>query len=189
MRHIHPDLLPTHSSRTTKPPAATPCSSRLLACPAITRVGPECASRSHAAWRSRIPDSSASCAGERAKQVAALLVAVQHRRNDFRRLSQPERHFSCWCAALASVGPPGLIVDGKPMGLSRKMRFTRAMACMSPWPYMGLSRYMVCTRGASESVSHMSRTSRSGMSALDCVTIFLHRSLDPVTRALHPCHV
>ena len=32
------------------------------------------------------------------------------------------------------------------------------MACISPWPRMGLSTYMVCRHGASKPVSHMSRT-------------------------------
>ena len=38
------------------------------------------------------------------------------------------------------------------------------MACISPWPRMGLSTYIVCRLGASKPVSHMSRTStiRSG---------------------------
>ena len=42
--------------------------------------------------------------------------------------------------------------------MSRKTRFTRAIACMSPWPCIGLSTYIVCRLGASKPVSHMSRT-------------------------------
>jgi len=33
------------------------------------------------------------------------------------------------------------------------------MACISPCPRIGLSRYIVCRLGASKPVSHMSRTS------------------------------
>ena len=32
------------------------------------------------------------------------------------------------------------------------------MACINPWPRMGLSTYIVCRPGASKPVSHMSRT-------------------------------
>lgn len=32
------------------------------------------------------------------------------------------------------------------------------MACMRPWPCIGLSAYIVCRQGASKPVSHMSRT-------------------------------
>ena len=32
------------------------------------------------------------------------------------------------------------------------------MACISPWPFIGLSTYIVCMQGASKPVSHMSRT-------------------------------
>src|SRR5262252_8835496 len=41
------------------------------------------------------------------------------------------------------------------------------MACISPWPRIGLSTYIVCSEGASKPVSHMSRTStiRSGSAA------------------------
>src|SRR5215207_6596072 len=45
-----------------------------------------------------------------------------------------------------------------PAGLSLKTRFTRAMACMRPWPCIGLSTYIVCMQGASKPVSHISRT-------------------------------
>ena len=42
--------------------------------------------------------------------------------------------------------------------MSLKTRLTRAMACISPCPRIGLSTYIVCRHGASKPVSHMSRT-------------------------------
>ena len=42
--------------------------------------------------------------------------------------------------------------------MSLNTRLTRAMACISPWPRIGLSTYIVCRQGASKPVSHMSRT-------------------------------
>ena len=47
----------------------------------------------------------------------------------------------------------------RPPGLSLNTRLTRAIACISPCPRIGLSTYIVCRLGASKPVSHMSRTS------------------------------
>jgi hypothetical protein len=57
-------------------------------------------------------------------------------------------------AAALGVGGQGLaqlvgdaeIVHDQPARLVRNTRLTRAMACISPWPRMGLSTYMVCSR-------------------------------------------
>ena len=38
------------------------------------------------------------------------------------------------------------------------MRLVRAIACIKPWPCIGLSTYSVWTGGASKPVNHMSRT-------------------------------
>ena len=53
------------------------------------------------------------------------------------------------------------VVDHQPARLVLKTRLTRAMACISPWPRIGLSTYIVCRDGASKPVSHMSRTMTS----------------------------
>jgi hypothetical protein len=53
------------------------------------------------------------------------------------------------------------VIDDQPAGLVRNTRFTRAMACISPCPRIGLSMYIVCIDGASKPVSHMSRTMTS----------------------------
>ena len=50
------------------------------------------------------------------------------------------------------------VVHDQSAGLSRKVRLTRAMACIRVAPRIGLSTYMVCIEGESKPVSHMSRT-------------------------------
>ena len=78
--------------------------------------------------------------------------------------SPPWRRSRCRSPAPASARGPAPGSRQPVRGLFRKTRLTRAMACISPWPRIGLSTYIACRLGASNSVSHMSRTStmRSG---------------------------
>src|SRR5450759_4244676 len=60
-------------------------------------------------------------------------------------------------AALSSSARPRSSTT-RPPGLSRKTRFTRAIGCIRPCPRIGLSTYIVWRLGASNPVSHMTRT-------------------------------
>ena len=51
------------------------------------------------------------------------------------------------------------------------------MACIKLWPFMGLSTYKVCTQGASNPVSHMSRTITSFNSSRGSLKRFSSRFL------------
>ena len=71
----------------------------------------------------------------------------------------------------------GAYPTSRPSFLLRKVRFTRASACMSAAPRIGLSTYMVCSGGESNPVSHIdwtitSSSSSSGSLARRWITLF-----------------
>ncbi len=63
-----------------------------------------------------------------------------------------------WRALLLAIVEELRLSTTRPPGLLRNRRFTRAIACISPCPRIGLSTYIVCRLGASKPVSYMSRT-------------------------------
>ena len=98
---------------------------------------------------------------EAVEEPAADLVLLQHHGDRFLLVDRGLARAAALRVGrerlLQLVGEPQ-VVDDQPARLVRNTRFTRAMACISPWPRIGLSTYIVCRLGASKPVSHMSRT-------------------------------